>query len=344
MRIAILTNVAEPEATGQTTHRLAAQMISQGHEVWITTPGQLSYESDDRISAFARTVPSAAYGSSGRFLEALKGRAAIRRTITIDQLDLLFLRSNPSAQSPWSQSSGIAFGRVAQKRGVIVLNDPDGLARAANKMYLQTFPPEVRPRTLITRRPGKIKRFFEKEGTIVLKPLQGSGGRGVFILRPSDAPNFGEIIRAVSRDGYVIAQEYLPAAAEGDTRLFLLNGEPLRHEGKYCAFRRVRTGGDMRSNIHAGGKLRRARLDDTAFRIADIVRPRLVEDGMFLVGLDIVGDKLMEINVFSPGGIGSAQLFEKVDFSEAIIQALERKVHYMTHYRRKFSNVEMATL
>jgi glutathione synthase len=152
------------------------------------------------------------------------------------------------------------------------------------------------------------------------------------------------MIEALTRDGYVIAQEYLPAAADGDTRLFIMNGRPLRYKGKYAAFRRVRSGDDMRSNIHAGGKLRPAQVTDDHLRIAEIVRPKLVLDGMFLVGLDIVGDKLMEINVFSPGGLGSAQKFEKVNFTHAVLEALESKVGYMGFYRRNFDNVEMATL
>ncbi|MGB6043973.1 MAG: glutathione synthase, partial [Pirellulales bacterium] len=115
-------------------------------------------------------------------------------------------------------------------------------------------------------------------------------------------------------------------------------------KGKYAAFRRVRSGGDMRSNIHAGGKLAEAKIDDVALHIAEIVRPKLVQDGMFLVGLDIVGDKLMEINVFSPGGLGSAQQFEKTNFSAAVIEAIERKVDYMQYYGRNFDNVDMCTL
>ncbi len=212
-------------------------------------------------------------------------------------------------------------------------------------MYFQLFPEEVRPRTLITRDKDEVRQFAKEEGgTIVLKPLQGSGGQGVFLVRKDDLSNLNQMIEAVSRDGYVIAQEYLPAAAEGDTRLFLMNGLPLRHRGKYCAFRRVRTGDDMRSNVHAGGKLRKAELNEMHFKIAEMVRPKLVQDGMFLVGLDIVGDKLMEINVFSPGGIGSAQKFENVNFAHAIVAALERKVEYMTYYRRNFDNAEMSTL
>ena len=100
----------------------------------------------------------------------------------------------------------------------------------------------------------------------------------------------------------------------------------------------------MRSNIHAGGKKAQAVITDTHLAIAEVVRPKLVQDGMFLVGLDIVGDKLMEINVFSPGGLGSARLFEKVNFAHAVIAALQRKVDYMRYYRRNFDNIEMSTL
>ena len=163
-------------------------------------------------------------------------------------------------------------------------------------------------------------------------------------MRSEDVPNINQMIDAVRRDGFVIAQEYLPAAEKGDMRLFTVNGRPLRVKGKYAAFRRVRSGGDMRSNIHAGGTKAAAEVDHTAMSIAEIVRPKLVQDGMFLVGLDIVGDKLMEINVFSPGGLGSAQQFEKTNFSTHVVDAIERKVQYMRYYGRNFDNVEMCTL
>lgn len=211
-------------------------------------------------------------------------------------------------------------------------------------MYFQLFPEEVRPRTLITRDRREIKDFANEFGDIVIKPLQGSGGANVFMIRKEDIPNINQMIDAVVRDGYVIAQEYLKAAEAGDTRLFLMNGQPLRFKGKYAAFRRVREGGDMRSNIHAGGKKAKAEITEAELRIAEIVRPKLVKDGMFFVGLDIVGDKLMEINVFSPGGLGSAELFEKVNFCTPVLDALERKVQYMSFYRRNFDNEEMSVL
>jgi glutathione synthase len=100
----------------------------------------------------------------------------------------------------------------------------------------------------------------------------------------------------------------------------------------------------MRSNIHAGGTKAAAEVDQTVLRIAEIVRPKIVQDGMFLVGLDVVGDKLMEINLFSPGGLGSAQQFEKVNFSAHVVEAIERKVQYMEFYGRNFDNVDLCTL
>jgi glutathione synthase len=265
----------------------------------------------------------------------------------VDELDILMLRSDPANESarPWAVTAGINFGRIAMRHGVIVLNDPNGLSKALNKSYFQLFPEEVRPQTMITRDLGDIKHFAKEHGgSIVLKPLTGSGGSGVFLVRPEDKSNLNQIVEALQRDGYIIAQEYLPDAVEGDTRLFMMNGAPLRYKGKYAAFRRVRSGDDMRSNVHAGGKLRQAEITSQHLQLAEIVRPKLVQDGMFLVGLDIVGNKLMEINVFSPGGLGSAQNFEKVNFSNAVLDALERKVEYMSYYRRNFDNDEMATL
>jgi glutathione synthase len=348
MKIGFVVNDLKTEEVGYTTSRLGVAAVNLGHEVWVMGVGDLAYDPDETIRARARSVPKKRYATSESYLRDMQGRNAVVGRVSVDELDVLLLRNDPAndaIQRPWAVGAGMQFGRVAMRHGVIVLNDPNGLSRAMSKMYFQLFPEEVRPKTLITRDRSEIKEFArEQGGTIVLKPLQGSGGQSVFLVRPDDVPNLNQMIDAVSRDGYVIAQEYLPAAAEGDMRLFLMNGLPLRHKGKYAAFRRVRTGGDMRSNIHAGGKLKEAQIDETVLRIAEIVRPKIVQDGMFLVGLDIVGDKLMEINVFSPGGLGSAQKFTGVNFTRVVIEALERKVGYMSFYRRNFDNTEMATL
>ena len=348
MNIGFVVNDIKTEEVGYTTSRLGVSAINMGHKVWVMGVGELAYDPDETIRARARSVPKKRYATSASYLKDLQGKNAISERIRVDDLDVLLLRNDPASDAihrPWAVGAGMQFGRLAMRHGVIVLNDPNGLSRAMSKMYFQLFPEEVRPKTLITRDRGEIKEFAkELGGNVVLKPLTGSGGQSVFLVRPDDVSNMNQMIDAVSRDGYVIAQEYLPAAAEGDTRLFIMNGQPLKHKGKYAAFRRVRTGGDMRSNIHAGGKLKEAKIDDVALRIAEIVRPKIVQDGMFLVGLDVVGDKLMEINVFSPGGLGSAQKFTGVNFTRVVLEAMENKVNYMSYYRRNFDNTEMATL
>jgi glutathione synthase len=347
MRIGFLVNDVATEKPGFTTIRLAWEAINKGHEIFLFGVGDLAYDSDEYIRARARSVSKKSYTSHETFFRDIQGPKAVTERITVDDLDVLMLRNVPSddfINRPWASTTATEFGRIAMRHGVIVLNDPNGLAKASSKIYLQLFPEEVRPRTLITRDNNEIKAFAKEMGTIVLKPLQGSGGASVFLVRPDDLPNINQMIDAVSRDGYVIAQDYLPAAADGDTRLFMMNGRPLLVKGKYAAFRRVRHGDDMRSNIHAGGKLAPAQVTEEALRIAEIVRPKLVQDGMFLVGLDVVGDKLMEINVFSPGGLGSIQKMTKVNFCRVVIDALQRKVDYMKFYGRNFGNVEMNTL
>ena len=349
MKIGLMVNDVATEQAGYTTVRLAVTAINRGYEPWFIGADDFAYDPDDHIHARASSVTGKKYKLSESLLSDLHGtKKSVKKRICVDELDVLLLRNDPSndtGERSWAQTVGINFGRVAMRHGVIVLNDPNGLAKAMNKMYFQLFPEEVRPKTLITRDRNEI-RAFAKEcgGEVVLKPLQGSGGQGVFLVRSGDMANLNQMVESVSRDGYVIVQEYLHEAEQGDTRLFLLNGQPFRYKGKYAAFRRTRSGDDIRSNIHAGGKLKKAEITEKELRIAEIVRPKIVQDGMFLVGLDIVGDKLMEINVFSPGGLGSAQKFEKVNFTHGVIKALERKTDYMSFYQRNFDNVEMCSL
>lgn len=267
--------------------------------------------------------------------------------LSIDDLDLLLLRADPAKEEarPWARDAGVLFGQMAAVRGVLVLNDPGGLAGALNKLYFQYFPEEVRPATVITRDPDRIRAFVdEREGRVVLKPLQGSGGQNVFVLDSDDRSNLNQMIEAVLRDGYVIAQEYLPAAKEGDVRLFLLDGRPLTVEGEVACFRRVNESGDPRSNMHAGGKAVAADLDERALDLAELVRPRLVRDGMFFVGLDVAGEKLLEINVFTPGGLHSASALVGVPFVREILDSIERKIDHRRRYPGQFTNVQLATL
>jgi glutathione synthase len=346
MKIGFLVNDVHTEKASYTTTRLSLEAINQGHEAWTMGVGDLIYEQDEHLRAEARTVRKT-YKSGESYLSALQGANSVTEKISVDDLDILMLRNVPSddyVKRPWAATVAAEFARLAMLKGVIVVNDPNGLSKAVSKLYFQLFPERVRPTTVITRNRAAIKEFAKEHGTIVLKPLQGSGGANVFLVRKEDMPNLNQMIDAISRDGYVICQEYLPAAQEGDTRLFMMNGRPLRVKGKYAAFRRIRNGDDMRSNVHAGGHVAPAEISDEMLEIAEIVRPKLVQDGMFLVGLDIVGNKLMEINVFSPGGFGNAQKLTKINFSKYVIGALERKVNYMKYYGRNFDNVDMCTL
>ncbi|MBT3720598.1 glutathione synthase [archaeon] len=348
MKIGFLINDFETERPRYTTMRLSQAAINAGHDVWIMDVGGLSYDVDDLIKAHARKVKGKKYKSLDVHLKDLKDpKKHIIERISIDQLDVLMLRNDPASEQSnraWARNVGINFGRIATKHGVIVLNDPNGLSKASNKLYSQEFPEELRPKTLITRNREEIKAFAKKFEKIVVKPISGSGGQNVFLLEKTDISNINQIIDTVSRAGYVIAQEYVPEAAEGDTRLFLVNGVPLKHRGKYAAARRIRSPDDLRSNIHAGGTIAPATVTPEMLKIAEMVRPKLVQDGMFFVGLDIVGTKILEINVFTPGGLGTASKLEGLNFTKVVLNAIERKVNYMQYYKRKFNNVELATL
>jgi len=172
----------------------------------------------------------------------------------------------------------------------------------------------------------------------------GSQGRNVFLVNPEDLPNLEQMIDTVLEHGYVIAQEFLPDVVKGDIRLFMLNGDILQYEGVYAAFKRVPKEGTIRTNIHAGGKFERAEINQRIIEIAKEVSPKLRQDGIFFAGLDIVGDKLLEVNVFSPGGIDKVKILEGIDFAPLIVQAIERKVFYKELYEGNFSNIELNIL
>lgn len=349
MKIGFVVNDVATEDHRYTTTHLGLAALRRGHEAWVVGVGEFIYDADGGISAAAHRAPDANYESTEAYLEALQDDAPERERIRVDELDVLMLRNDPADDAvarPWAQTSGILFGQLAERRGVIVLNDPFSLANAINKTYFQQFPEAARPTTLITRDPDDVRDFVEShDGKVVVKPLQGSGGEGVFLVDPDDGVNLNQIIEAVRRDGYMVVQEFLPEVSDGDIRLFVMNGEPLVVDGRHAAFRRVNESDDIRSNMHAGGKMRPVELDDRVFELVELVRPKLVQDGMFLVGLDIVGDRLMEVNVFSPGGLGGAGKLYEVDFAGPIIEALERKVAYRESYAETPpSNVELATL
>lgn len=345
MKIGFVVNDVATEHAGYTTTRLALSAHQMGHEAGLIGLGDFNYLPDGALGALVHAPSGKNYRSHDRYLADVQKNGG-EQTVLSD-FDVLMLRSDPASdpERPWASTAGVAFGQLAAASGVLVVNDPETLATAVSKAYFQHFPERVRPQTLISRDAQQINSFVnDLGGRAVLKPLQGSGGSGVFLVNDEESPNLNQIIEAIARDGYVVAQEYLPAAAAGDTRLFVMNGHPLKVDGAYAAFRRVNDSKDMRSNVSAGGRIREASITDEMLEMVDVIRPKLVSDGMFLVGLDIVGDKLMEINVFTPGGLGSSQNIYDVDFTPRIIEELERKVKMRSHYPQGLPNKSLAAL
>ncbi len=347
MKIAFVVNDVQTEFASYTTTRLAMAATNRGHKSYTFGVGDFICTCDGSIHALARTVRAKSYKSLDKFLAELQSADHAPEHINLDEFDAVMLRNDPSTDAherPWAQPSGILFGQLVANRGVMVLNDPENLARAINKTYFQQFPQEVRPLTCISRKAEELKRFIgERHDKVVIKPLQGSGGKNVFLVGEDERANLNQMLDAVLRDGYCVAQEYLPAAAKGDVRLFAMNGRPLERNGKIAAFRRINKSGDARSNMHSGGESEPVEVTDKMLRLLEIVRPKLVSDGMFLVGLDIVADKLIEINVFSPGGLGSSSEFAGVDFAQVVIEDLERKVEHRKYYGGRMMNKELAT-
>ncbi|KQV81864.1 glutathione synthetase [Rhizobium sp. Root1220] len=348
MRIAFLVNSIAGEASYYTTTSLALAAIARGHDIFYVTPGDFVLRPDDSLHVRAVMPPIAKQKKADAFIAGLNDAGLPIETINVGELDVLFLRNDPSEDAddrPWAAHVGAMFGRLAVERGVITVNDPHGLARAQNKLYFQDFPEAIRPATLISRSIDEIRAFVadHKRG-VILKPLQGSGGRHVFKVASNKESNLNQIFEAVSGEGYLIAQGYLPEAVEGDIRLFLMNGHPLERDGAYAAFRRVPAKGELRSNMNAAGTAAAVKITPEILRVADMVRPKLIADGMFLVGLDIVGDKILEINVFTPGGLPNMLELYGVDFSADVIGDLERKVAIRKNYGNRMANNVLATL
>jgi glutathione synthase len=349
MKLGIVVNDVSTEFAGYTTTHLAFEAFRRGYEINYISLPDFSYGMDEQVHAIARRPGAKRYRTAGTFLKSVQSGEATVVRLSVDQLDVLLLRNDPSQEffsRPWARLAAINFGRLAMRHGVLVINDPDGLSHAINKIYLQVFPAEVRPDAIITRDKGQILAFTaDHGGCAVIKPLQGSGGRNVFMLRLNAPENINQMIASVLQDGYAIAQEYLPAIVQGDTRLFMLDGRILEHEGETGALRRVRTSGDIRTNLTAGGEGALARVTADMRAIALQVGSQLVRDGMFLAGLDIVGDKVIEINVFSPGALVHAVRLTGVNFMQPIIDSLERKVDHMQKYPGpdRLSNIELAT-
>jgi glutathione synthase len=325
MRLAFFVNEVATEVDEYTTTRLARAAAQGGHEVWYVGVGDVELgESEGQLLARARSAQFEEGDTLETFMERIKERDALR--IVMDDLDALFLRNesiDDLQERSWASPLGVVVGQMLKARGVTVVNDPMSLVRATSKLYLEEFPEKIRPRSLVTRDADAIERFIAEVGHSVVKPLYGAKGRNVFMIEDEAEANLAQIIEAVLQDGYALVQEFVDGGEDGDARIFLLDGQILERDGKAAAFRRVPTGNDPRANISTGGHPVALEVGAVERGIVDAMSEKLVADGMFLVGIDVIGDKVVEINAESPGGMQSVERLYGLDVGPTIIDALE---------------------
>jgi glutathione synthase len=336
MRVCFVVNNVRTQKPTYTTLHLAFAAYRRGHDVAFASVDAFSQgDGSDIVGDLVRPKPGRLRAAPA-YARALTAADAPHEDGRLTDFDVIFLRNNPNAGAKEEDAFNPAldFGRRLKQAGVLVVNDPDGLSRAGSKMYLAGFPVELRPKTLITRSVERVRAFLrELDGPAIIKPLAGFGGQNVFYVARGQTANLPQMISTVRRDGYVIVQEYLPAVTKGDKRVLLLCGTPLRVGEVVAAYKRMRPKDDIRNNMHVGGSRRRTEFSEAEQRICDLLRPRLVADGLYFVGVDLVGDKILEINVFAPGGIHNINELYDIDVGTAVVRDLERKVELRAVYR-----------
>lgn len=213
--------------------------------------------------------------------------------IPLSELDVIMMRKDPPFDQEYIYATYLL--ERAESMGVYVVNKPQSLRDANEKLFTAWFP-QCCAETLVTREPKRIRQFLAEEGEIILKPLDGMGGTSIFHLRQDD-PNLSVILETMTEynSRYVMAQKYLPAIKDGDKRILVVNGEPV----PYC-LARIPAQGETRGNLAAGGRAEGRPLTDRDRWIANQVGATLREKGLIFVGLDVIGDTLTEINVTSP--------------------------------------------
>ena len=349
MKICFVISDIKTETCG-TSVVILKKAHERGHEVYVMSVGDFIFHRDEDISLRCKKIPASVKAENvEEFWAQVQDDALKEKVVKSQDIDILFLRNNPTEETSdrhWAEHSGIAFARMIQQSGVLVLNDAFAMSHAfIDKLYFEELPSEIKPNSLITRNRDDLMKFWEKNGKkMVLKPLEGSGGQDVYLI-DEDKKNINQIIDTLSAKGYIIAQEFLPEVSKGDVRVILMNGKILEQDGEKAIIRRVSTDkNEFRSNLSLGAKAKKAKLTPAMEHIVNLTAPKLIRDGLFFVGLDIVDDKLIEINVLSPGGIDHCEAIGMPDFTDTVIDALERKIVYMKHYKNKLSNRVLATM
>lgn len=315
MRIGIaISNAASTTPTHTTVH-LAAAALERGHSLRFLEPWDFELGPTGRIGgrahAFDRPVDAATLAT------ALADRRAERRRVEVDRLDLLLLRINPLDHAV------LAFAQLAADRGIPVLNAPHQLAATSHKAWLASLPGVATPPTLVTRSPSAVEAFASTlDAGVVLKPARSSGGKGVVWLRKRrrallDAA-FDEAARA--GDGYVVVQEYLPAAVQGERRLLWQDGELV---GGYL---RRRPEDDFRHNLKVGATPEPWPIGEADRALVAPLAGPLRARGVWLAGIDAIGRHVVEVNVINPGGVYWSSTFSGEPLAARLVRSLEEIV------------------
>ncbi|MEE9519536.1 MAG: glutathione synthase [bacterium] len=312
----------------ETTVALMAECNERGHEVFFLEPHDLYVRANRVMARMWRVTVPRAFGVQA-YWEAVEQawRSQAPDSLPLEDLDVIFMRKDPPLNLEMAGHLQILRDRV------FVINDPIGVVKASNKLYNLNFP-DVIPETHVSRDPKRLRRVVEEfGGDMIVKPYAGHGGHGVIKVSTRDEENLDSLLhyyvddlRPYRERNSVIVQEFLSAARQGDKRILLLDGEVLG------AMRRIPKEGEIRANIHVGAAFLPCDVTAVDLDIIDILKPKLQADGLYFVGIDVIEDKLIEINVISPGGIPrinalSGQRLEVavIDFVEARTQALMAK-------------------
>ena len=242
------------------------------------------------------------------------------QTIELSDLDAVLMRKDPPFDTEFIYATYIL--ERAEEQGTLIVNKPQSLRDCNEKLFTAWFP-ELTPTTLVTRKAEKIKAFREQHGDVILKPLDGMGGASIFRVKQDD-PNVSVIIETLTNHGqnYAMAQTFVPDISNGDKRILVVDGEPM----PYC-LARIPAKGETRGNLAAGGRGEARPLSETDLKIAQAVAPTLKEKGLIFVGLDVIGDKLTEINVTSPTCIKEIEAAFDISITGKLMDAIERRVN-----------------
>ena len=269
-----------------TTFAMMREAQRRGHRIAASHPKDLVWEREGVVSAQVRSI--ALTGETQQwFTEEASGVRALK------DFGGIVMRKDPPFDSEFFYATHLL--EQAEREGAKVVNRPRALRDHPEKLAILEFPQHIGP-TLVTRDAALVKRFHAEHKDIILKPLDGMGGAGIFRVK-EEGLNLGSIIETLNQDGAqtLMVQKFLPAIAEGDKRVLVIGGKPV----PYC-LARIPQGGEVRGNLAAGGKGVAQPLTDSDRAIAEALGPILAARGLLLVGLDVIGDKLTEINVTSP--------------------------------------------